>query len=100
MKNTSKADGVVFLRPVRVHCDEVTEAKFSTLEWIAIGASASETLDATSPSVQEDVSNTEERWMTEAATALAEFAVKAHMQGFGIDRRTAVQSIRKALESI
>jgi hypothetical protein len=42
----------------------------------------------------------QERWIAEAAKALVEFAIDAQKQGFGVNRRIAMESIRKALESI
>jgi hypothetical protein len=42
----------------------------------------------------------QERWIAEAAKALVEFAVDAQTQGFGINPRIALESIRKAIESI
>lgn len=41
-----------------------------------------------------------EQQMAETATALAEFVVNAQMQGFGMDRKTAIQSLRCALEGL
>jgi hypothetical protein len=42
----------------------------------------------------------QDRWVADTATALAEFAIKAQMQGFGIDRETPIKSLRCALESL
>jgi hypothetical protein len=36
--------------------------------------------------------------IAQAATLAAEVAVRGHMQGFGVDRQTAMQWIRTALE--
>jgi hypothetical protein len=41
-----------------------------------------------------------EQEIAETATALAEFVVSAQMQGFGIDRKTAIQSLHCALEAL
>jgi hypothetical protein len=44
--------------------------------------------------------SSQDRWMVETATALAEFAVTAQMRGLGVDRKTALDSMRLALESL
>ena len=44
--------------------------------------------------------SSQDRWMVETATALAEFAVTAQMKGLGVDRETALASMRLALESL
>jgi len=44
--------------------------------------------------------SSQDRWMVETATALAEFAVTAQMRGLGVDRKTALASMRLALESL
>jgi hypothetical protein len=99
MKSTSKADVCALLRPEMVQGNQGTAEEFSTQKWIVLGLSASQR-DAISSSVQTDISMNQGRWIAEAAKALVEFAVDAQMQGFGVNRRTAMQSIRSALESI
>jgi hypothetical protein len=90
MKNTSKADVLVFVRPDRVPFDKRSKAKFSISKRFATGAVAKDSLD----------SALEESSMAEAATALADFAVKAQMQGFGLSRQSAVRTLRNALDLI
>jgi hypothetical protein len=42
----------------------------------------------------------EDRWMAETAASLVDFAIRAQMQGFKIDRKVALHSIRRALELV
>src|SRR5580692_11826620 len=42
----------------------------------------------------------QEQQIAETAAALAEFVVSAQMQEFGIDRNTAIESLRCALEAL
>jgi hypothetical protein len=101
MKSTAKADLPMLLRPERLSCDQSSPKEFSTLKWIALGSSASESDGVSTPTpVQTDISMNQERWIAEAAKALVEFAVDAQTQGFGINPRIALESIRKAIESI
>jgi hypothetical protein len=100
MKSTAKADVHILRRPEKLFCDQSSPEEFSTLEWVASGSSVSESDVSTPTPVQTDISMSQERWMAEAAKALVEFAVGAQTQGFGVNRRTAMESIRKALESI
>jgi hypothetical protein len=101
MKSISKADVCLLLRPERVFYDQGTAQGFSTLKWIVLGSTTCESDGLSTPTpVQTDISMSQERWMAEAAKALVEFAVDAQMQGFGVNRRTAMESIRKAVESI
>jgi hypothetical protein len=44
--------------------------------------------------------SSQDRWMVETATALAEFAVTAQTRELGVDRKTALDSMRLALESL
>jgi hypothetical protein len=101
MKSTSKADVRILLRPEGVFCDQGAAEEFSTLKWIAWGSSTIELDGVSTPTpVQTDISMNQECWIAEAAKALIEFAFDAQMQGFGVNRRIAMESIRKALESI
>ena len=42
----------------------------------------------------------QEQQIAETAAALAEFVVSAQMQGFGLDRNAAIQSMRCAVEGL
>jgi len=42
----------------------------------------------------------QEQQIAETAAALAEFVVGAQMQGFGMDRNAAIESLRCALEAL
>jgi hypothetical protein len=101
MKSTAKADVRVLRRSEKLFCDRGRAEEFSTLKWIAWGSSACESDGVSTPTpVQTDISMNQDRWMAEAAKALVEFAVDAQMQGFGVNRRTAMETIPKAVESI
>jgi hypothetical protein len=99
MKSASKADVSRLLRPEGLFCNQGVATEFSTAKWIVLGTSASDSHTVSTPT-KTDISTNQERWIAEAAKALVEFAVDAQMQGFGVNRRTAMESIRNALESI